>query len=173
MNALAISIGLGWFVFLMWIVEILSIRSRVMQDENGLFVVPDEMRVVTKKIKQSNEKEDSVTHENTKGNISFLVGKNRSVKRTVDDFTKQFGVAIRIYKGRRITDSKLKIYTLSDVNFGSKLNIEIFPSTTVKELEEIFFDKSGLIIQIENSEKDLADNAKKFYNLIQVKDKKK
>ena len=172
MNALALTMGLGWFVIYIWIIEILSIRSRVMQDENGLFIVPDEMRIVTKKIKKDKNKEGAITHKNTLKKTSFLIGKNRTVKRTIKDFTKQFGVAIRIYKGRRIADSKLKISTLSNVSFGSTIDIEILPSSTVKELEECFFDKSGLIIQIEDSKGGLANNAKIFFELIQTKDKK-
>lgn len=168
-NILAITNGLIGFPIIIWIIEILSVRAKIMLDENGLTVVPDKMKIIANNTKVGKHEKDSTNQKNILKNTSFLISKNRSVQRTVKDFTEQFGIAIRIYKGKRIADNKLKIFTLSDVDFGSKINIDISISTTVGELEDQFFDLCGLTVQIESPTGALANDTQVFFDLIQTK----
>lgn len=168
-NILAITSGLIGFSITIWIIEILSVRAKIMLDENGLTVVPNKMKIIANKTKVDKQKEGSANQKNTLKDTSFLISKNRSVQRTIEDFTEQFGIAIRIYKGKRIADNKLKIFTLSGVDFGSTTNIDILASTTVGELEDQFFDLCGLTVQIESPTGALANDTQVFFNLIQTK----
>ena len=157
---------LAIFPLYIWALEVLMAKYKVMKDSDGLMVVPDEMRIVTY-TSETSENTNSVKVD-LPNTLNFTVGKNRSVQRTIKDFTEQFGVAIRIYKGKRMADGKLKISVISDINLNLKTDIEILKTTTVGDLEDHFYNLCGLAVQIENKSGSLANNSKIFFNLVDV-----
>jgi hypothetical protein len=157
---------LAIFPLYIWALEVLMAKYKLMRDSDGLMVVPDEMRIVTY-TSETSENTNSVKVD-LPNTLNFTVGKNRSVQRTIKDFTEQFGVAIRIYKGKRMADGKLKISVISDINLNLKTDIEILKTTTVGDLEDHFYNLCGLAVQIENKSGSLANNSKIFFNLVDV-----
>ena len=129
---------LAIFPLYIWALEVLMAKYKLMRDSDGLMVVPDEMRIVTY-TSETSENTNSVKVD-LPNTLNFTVGKNRSVQRTIKDFTEQFGVAIRIYKGKRMADGKLKISVISDINLNLKTDIEILKTTTVGDLEDHFYN---------------------------------
>jgi|APSaa5957512535_1039671.scaffolds.fasta_scaffold12051_3 hypothetical protein len=160
---------LAIFPLYIWTLEILMAKYKLMRDSDGLMVVPDEIRIVTNVVVEEDVQSNTVEVD-LPNTLNFIVGKNRSVQRTIKDFTKQFGVSIRIYKGKRIADGKLKISIISDIGINTKTNIEIIDTTTVGDFEDYFANICGLTVQIENKNGSLASDSKIFFDLIQLED---
>ena len=78
-------------------------------------------------------------------------------------FKDEFGVGIRVYKGRhRAPDVSLKSLTEKgsrggEINFGGR--------TMVKNVEKAFLDAMGIKVQIEDKSGDLANNTASLASL--------
>ncbi len=71
-------------------------------------------------------------------------------------FKDEFGVGIRVYKGRhRAPDVSLKSLTAKGSRGGE---IDFGGGTKVKNVEKAFLDAMGIAVQIEDKAGDLADN---------------
>ena len=84
------------------------------------------------------------------------VDQRKKVSSFKAQFKDEFGVGIRVYKGRhRAPDVSLKSLTEKgsrggEINFGGR--------TMVKNVEKAFLDAMGIKVQIEDKSGDLADN---------------
>jgi hypothetical protein len=106
-----------------------------------------------------NKIKDSFTSED------FEVESSMKVSELSKKFKTRFGLSLRIYKGKQIADDgRMTLKTLdqrttkSNVNFDAS-NLKIKASQSVLEVETLFFEKFGLVVQIadiENSK--LIDN---------------
>ena len=84
------------------------------------------------------------------------VDQRRKVSAFQEDFKKEFGVAIRVYKGRHLADDvALKSLTEKGEKGGS---IDFGGNTKVKNVEKVFMDAMGIKVQIEDKKGGLADN---------------
>lgn len=80
------------------------------------------------------------------------------------DFKKEFGVGIRVYKGRHLAgDVALKSLTDKGAKGGS---IDFGGNTKVKNVEKIFMAPMGIKVQIEDKKGGLADNDATLASLI-------
>ena len=80
------------------------------------------------------------------------------------DFKKEFGVGIRVYKGRHLADDvALKSLTEKGAKGG---NIDFGGNTKVKNVEKIFMDSMGIKVQVEDKKGGLADNNSTLASLI-------
>ena len=84
------------------------------------------------------------------------VDQRKKVSSFQEQFKAEFGVGIRVYKGRHLADDvSLKSLTDKgsrggDINFGG--------NTKVKNVEKAFMDSMGIKVQVENKKGGLADN---------------
>lgn len=84
------------------------------------------------------------------------VDQRKKVSSFQKQFKDEFGVGIRVYKGRaHAPDVAMKSLTAKgsrggDVNFGG--------NTKVKNVEKAFLDNMGIKVQVENKKGGLADN---------------
>ncbi len=81
-------------------------------------------------------------------------------RKKVNSFQKQFkdefGVGIRVYKGRhRAPDVAMKTLTAKGSRGGE---ISFSGNTKVKSVEKAFLDEMGITVQVEDKNGDLADN---------------
>lgn len=86
------------------------------------------------------------------------VTKASSVQSIKKQFSEQFNCNIRIYKGARFADDKMKISDLSKTdNPGGEL--ELGARSRVENVEKYFSDNFGIKVQISNADDSkLADN---------------
>ena len=80
------------------------------------------------------------------------------------DFKKEFGVGIRVYKGRHLADDvALKSLTEKGAKGGS---VNFGGNTKVKNVEKAFKDAMGIKVQVENKKGGLANNDVTLASLI-------
>ena len=84
------------------------------------------------------------------------VDQRKKVSAFQKDFTNEFGVGVRVYKGRHLADD-VALKTLTDK--GAKGGaIDFGGNTKVKNVEKIFMQEMGIKIQVENKAGGLANN---------------
>ena len=92
------------------------------------------------------------------------VDQRKKVSAFQKDFKKEFGVGIRVYKGRHLAgDVALKSLTEKGAKGGS---IDFGGNTKVKNVEKIFTDAMGIKVQVEDKKGDLANNDVTLASLI-------
>lgn len=99
-----------------------------------------------------NRLKDSFTSE------EFKVESSMKVSDLSKKFKTRFGLSLRIYKGKQLADDgRMTLKTLdqrtskTSVNFSST-NLKIKATLTVLQVEELFFEKFGLVVQIADIE---------------------
>lgn len=99
-----------------------------------------------------NRLKDSFTSE------EFEVESSMKVSDLSKKFKTRFGLSLRIYKGKQLADDgRMTLKTLdqrtskTSVNFSST-NLKIKATLTVLQVEELFFEKFGLVVQIADIE---------------------
>ena len=92
------------------------------------------------------------------------VDQRKKVSAFQKDFKKEFGVGIRVYKGRHLADDvALKSLTEKGAKGGS---VNFGGNTKVKNVEKIFMDAMGIKVQVEDKKGGLADNDATLASLI-------
>ena len=84
------------------------------------------------------------------------VDQRKKVSAFQKDFEKEFGVGIRLYKGRHLADDvALKSLTDKGAKGGA---ISFGGNTKIKNVEKAFMDAMGIRVQVEDKKGKLADN---------------
>ena len=84
------------------------------------------------------------------------VDQRKKVSSFQKQFMDEFGVGIRVYKGRpRAPDVAMKSLTAKGSRGGE---ISFGGNTKVKNVEKAFLDEMGIAVQVEDKKGDLADN---------------
>ena len=84
------------------------------------------------------------------------VDQRKKVSAFQSDFKAEFGIGVRVYKGRKFAeDVPLKNITEPGSKGG---DVEFHGKTKVKTIEKMFKEEMGITIQIEDKKGDLADN---------------
>ena len=92
------------------------------------------------------------------------VDQRKKVSAFQADFKKEFGVGIRVYKGRHLADDvALKSLTEKGAKGGS---IDFGGNTKVKNVEKAFMDAMGIKINVENKKGKIADDDVTLASLI-------
>lgn len=79
------------------------------------------------------------------------------------NFKKEFGVEIRVYKGKQIAPDVALKEIASETSGGS---IDFAGNTKVKSVEKLFKETYGITIQVENKAGKLADNDATLASLL-------
>lgn len=80
------------------------------------------------------------------------------VKKLKDDFKKEYGVSVRVYKGKQFADDDATLATIRADGAPSRGDFEVRGNTKVGNVEKQFKDQLGITIQIEDATGGLADN---------------
>ena len=84
------------------------------------------------------------------------VDQRKKVSAFQNQFKSEFGVGIRVYKGRHLADDvAIKSLTEKGARGGA---IDFGGNTKVKNVEKAFMDEMGIRVQVEDKKGDLADN---------------
>ena len=97
--------------------------------------------------------------------MALTVDGRKKVKTLKEEFKKEFGVSIRVYKGVNFADDDA---TLASIRKGEAPKIgsfEVHPNTKVGNVEKQFLDALGIKVQIETADGSLADNNKTLAHL--------
>lgn len=81
-----------------------------------------------------------------------------TVKKLKEDFKKEFGVSVRVYKGRQFADDSATLASIRAECAPAKGDFEVHGNTKVGNVEKQFKDQLGISIQIEDRAGALADN---------------
>lgn len=81
-----------------------------------------------------------------------------TVKRLKEEFKKEFGVSVRVYKGRQFADDSVTLASIRAEGAPAKGEFEVRGNTKVGNVEKQFKDQMGITIQIEDASGALADN---------------
>jgi hypothetical protein len=95
------------------------------------------------------------------------VGGRKKVKSFKEEFRKEFGVGIRVYKGQHFADDEATLASIRKDNARKFADFDIFPTATVGNIESYFLNKLGIKIQIEASNGSLAKNDRTLAQLKQ------
>ncbi len=80
------------------------------------------------------------------------------VKSLKDEFKKEFGVSVRVYKGKQFADDSATLASIRAEGAPAKGDFEVRGNTKVGNVEKQFKDQLGITIQIEDATGALADN---------------
>jgi len=84
------------------------------------------------------------------------IDQRKKVSSFQEDFKKEFGVGIRVYKGRKFApDVALRELTPPGAKGGE---ISFSGNTKVKTVEKKLMDEMGIKVQVENADGGLADD---------------
>ncbi len=84
------------------------------------------------------------------------VDQRKKVSAFQSQFKREFGVGIRVYKGRHLADDvAIKSLTEKGARGGA---IDFGGNTKVKNVEKAFMDEMGIRVQVEDKKGKLADN---------------
>ena len=90
--------------------------------------------------------------------MSLSVDGRHRVKTLKEAFKKEFGVSIRVYKGRQFADDNDTLASIRDKDAPATGAFEVHSRTKVGNVEKQFKESLGIRVQIENSAGGLADN---------------
>lgn len=84
----------------------------------------------------------------------FDIQPNQKVKTVQADFKENFGLTLRVYKGKTLADSNLTFAQLNqrtskDVNWNAE-DLKIRANMTIKQVEEMIDNHFGLTVQVAN-----------------------
>jgi hypothetical protein len=80
------------------------------------------------------------------------------VKRLKEEFFKEFGVNIRVYKGMRFAQEDLSLASIRSEDAPRGSDFEVSGNMKVGNVEKKFFDTLGIKVQIENATGGLAND---------------
>ena len=83
-------------------------------------------------------------------------GRHR-VKTLKEAFKKEFGVAIRVYKGKQFADDNDTLASIRDEGASAQGSFEVHSRTEVGNVEKRFKEELGISVRIENAAGALAD----------------
>jgi hypothetical protein len=90
--------------------------------------------------------------------MSLKVDGRYKVKRLKEEFFREFGVNIRVYKGSRFADDGVSLASIRAEGAPTTGDFEIHGNTNVGNVEKAFLEKLGIKVQVENADGELADN---------------
>ena len=84
----------------------------------------------------------------------FDIQPNQKVKTVQADFKENFGLTLRVYKGKTLADSNLTFAQLNqrtskDVNWNAE-DLKIRANMTIKQVEDMIDNHFGLTVQVAN-----------------------
>ena len=84
----------------------------------------------------------------------FHIEAHKKVKTIQSDFKKNFGLTLRVYKGKQLADPNFTLAELNNktskkINYGAE-DITIKASMTIHEVEQLIDSHFGLTVQIAN-----------------------
>ena len=84
----------------------------------------------------------------------FDIQPNQKVKTVQADFKENFGLTLRVYKGKTLADSNLTFAQLhqrtsKDVNWNAE-DLKIRANMTIKQVEDMIDNHFGLTVQVAN-----------------------
>jgi len=84
----------------------------------------------------------------------FHIEAHKKVKTIQSDFKKNFGLTLRVYKGKQLADPNFTLAELNNktskkINYGAE-DITIKASMTIHEVEQLIDSNFGLTVQIAN-----------------------
>lgn len=80
------------------------------------------------------------------------------VKSLKEDFKKEFGVSVRVYKGKQFADDSATLASIRADGAPARGDFEVHGNTKVGNVEKQFKEQLGITIQIEDASGGLADN---------------
>lgn len=87
------------------------------------------------------------------------VSGRKTVKSLKEEFKKEFGVSVRVYKGKKFADESATLASIRAEGAPSSADFEVRGNTKVGNVEKQFKDALGITIQIEDAAGGLADNS--------------
>jgi hypothetical protein len=90
--------------------------------------------------------------------MALSVSGRQKVKTLKDDFNKEFGVNIRVYKGAKFADDDATLSSIRSADAPKSGDFDVHGNTKVGNVEKQFLENFGIKVQIEDNKGDLADN---------------
>lgn len=97
------------------------------------------------------------------------VSGHKKVKTFKEEFKKEFGVGIRVYKWQHFADDEATLVSIRKGNSRKIANFDIISTAIVGNIEKYFLNKLGIKVHIEASNCALANND---YTLTKLKQQK-
>ena len=83
-------------------------------------------------------------------------------------FKEEFGTSVRVYQGRKFADNSSTLASIRKDDAKIKGNVEIRGNMKVGNVEKLFLNEYGIVIQIEDQKGKLADNTVTIASLRNV-----
>ena len=90
--------------------------------------------------------------------MALSVDGRMKVKRLKEEFRKEFGVNIRVYKGVKFADDDATLAAVRKADAPRSGDFDVHIGTKVGSVERLFLEKLGITVQIEAMDGSLADN---------------
>ncbi len=90
--------------------------------------------------------------------MALAVNGRKKVKTLKDEFKKEFGVSIRVYKGPKFADENATLASIRKGDVAKSGDFDVHANTKVGNVEKQFLENLGIKVQIEAADGSLADN---------------
>ena len=90
--------------------------------------------------------------------MALSIDGRKKVKTLREEFKKEFGVSIRVYKGVKFADDDATLASIRKGDAPKTGSFEVHGNTKVGNVEKQFLDALGIKVQIEAADGSLADN---------------